>query len=156
LLFAAGCNRRTFMVPTSSMKPTIQRGDKVTADMWAYFGRSPKRWDIVMFHPVDERYKDAIWAMRVVGLPNERVTFAPDGGILIDDKMLQQPTAIASVRYSLPSDGPFSVGPTPLAHPFSIPADSYYVLGDYVRGANDSRFWGVLPRKNIIGKVLRN
>jgi signal peptidase I len=92
--------------------------------------------------------------MRVVGLPGERVTFNPGGNILIDDKALQQPAQIASIEYSLPSHDPFSVGPVPLAHPLRIPADSYYVLGDNVRGANDSRYWGVLPRKNIVGKVL--
>jgi signal peptidase I len=135
------------------MKPTIQPGDKVTADLSAYADRSPKHWDIVV-RPVDERYKDALWAMRVVGLPGERVTFAPGGSILIDDKALQQPAEIASVDYSLPSSAPFSLGPTPLVHPFRIPADSYYVLGDNVRDANDSRYWGALPRKNIVGKVL--
>jgi signal peptidase I len=35
-----------------------------------------------------------------------------------------------------------------------VPADSYYVLGDNVEGAYDSRYWGALPRKNILGKVL--
>jgi signal peptidase I len=136
------------------MKPTIQPGDTVTADMSAYAYRSPNRWDVVVFRPVDERYKDALWAMRVVGLPGERVTFAPGGNILIDDKAPQQPAQIASIEYSLPSHDPFSIGPVPLAHPFRIPADSYFVLGDNVRGANDSRYWGALPRKNILGKVL--
>jgi signal peptidase I len=93
------------------MKPTIRPGDKVTADMSAYADTSPKRWDIVVFHPVDERYKDALWAMRVVGLPGERITFAPGGSILIDDKALQQPAEISSIEYSLPSHDPFSVVP---------------------------------------------
>ncbi len=78
-------------MPYENMKPTIQPGERVTIDMSAYRFHAPRRWDVVAFHPADERYKRDLWLMRVVGLPSERITYAADGNILIDDKAPEQP-----------------------------------------------------------------
>jgi signal peptidase I len=136
------------------MKPTIQPGERITVDMFAYRIRSPRRWDVVAFHPTDQRYKDDVWFMRVVGLPGERVSYASGGNILIDDKAPGKPSGIRSIEYTLGYQSPFDIHPVPLAHPLRVSADSYYILGDNVEGSYDSRYWGALPRKNIIGKVL--
>jgi signal peptidase I len=169
LLFGEGCNRQSFTMLNESMKPTIQPGDRITVDMSAYRIRPPRRWDVVAFHPVDDRYKDNLWVMRIVGLPGERIayapriaalsdgriTYVPRGNILIDDKAPEQPAQIRGVEYTLGYQTPFvDTHPGVLAHPLRVPADSYYVLGDNVEGAYDSRYWGALPRKNIAGKVL--
>ena len=165
----AACNRHTFTMHNENMKPTIQPGDHITVDMFAYRFQSPSRWDVVAFHPVDDRNKDDLWVMRIVGLPGERITYAPRiaglsdgrityvprGNILIDDKAPEQPAQIRGVEYTLGYQTPFvDTHPGVLAHPLRVPADSYYVLGDNVEGAYDSRYWGALPRKNIVGKVL--
>jgi len=137
-----------------NMKPTIQPDDHITVDMSAYRFHSPSRWDVVAFHPIDERYKDDMWIMRIVGLPSERITYARGGNILIDDKAPEQPAQIRSIEYTLGYQSPFDIHPVPLAHPLRVPADSYYVRGDNIEGAYDSRYWGALPKKNIVGKVL--
>jgi Signal peptidase, peptidase S26 len=49
----------------------------------ALSGCELRRWDVVVFHPVSEQYRDALWAMRVVGLPGERVSFT-DGHVVIE------------------------------------------------------------------------
>lgn len=137
-----------------NMKPSIQPEEHITVDMSAYRFRSPRRWDVVVFHPKDERYKDDLWVMRVVGLPGERITHARGGNILVDDKAPEQPPQIRQIEYKLSYQSPFDIQPVPLAHPLRMPPDGYYLLGDNIEGANDSRYWGALPRKNIVGKVL--
>jgi signal peptidase I len=148
-LLLVGCYPRAFTVPFEAMKPTIQPGDKIISNMWAYSLHPPRRWDVVVFHPPIEQDKDDLWVMRVVGLPGERVTFSSDGGILINDAAPKQPAQIATIEFTLTKADPLF-----LAHPFRVPVGSYYVVGDNVKHAYDSRYWGALPRKNIIGKVL--
>jgi signal peptidase I len=46
-----------------------------------------------------------------------------------------------------------ALGQFGVASPFTVPMDGYFVLGDNSANANDSRFWGALPRTNILGKV---
>jgi signal peptidase I len=168
-IFLAACNRQSFTMHNENMKPTIQPGDHITVDMLAYRFHSPSRCDVVAFHPVDNRNKGDLWVMRIVGLPGERITYAPRiaglsdgrinyvprGNILIDDKAPEQPAQIGDIEYTLGDQTSFvNSHPGVLADPLRLPADSYYVLGDNVAGAYDSRYWGALPRKNIVGKVL--
>jgi signal peptidase I len=168
LLSAGGCNRQNFTMVNENMKPTIPPGARITVDINAYRFHAPKRWDVVAFYPVDERYKDDLRVMRIVGLPGERITYArrivgvsgeqityaSTGNLLIDDKAPEQPAQIRDIEYSLGYKRRVNTLPGVLAHPLRVPADSYYVLGDNVEGAYDSRYWGALPRKNILGKVL--
>lgn len=148
-----GCNRRDFTVPGTSMQPTFQKDDKVTADMWAYALRSPKRWDVVVVRPKTDELKDVVWLIRIVGLPGEKISFS-DGHILIDGAPVTPPPQIASVRFKDLGSHPTDSGLIPIVHPYTVPKDSYYALGDNAPGAYDSRAWGALPRANILGKVL--
>ena len=117
--------------------------------MSAYSHRAPQRWDIALFDPPPSTGQCQIWVMRVIGLPGERVSFNPDGGLLINDQSLNPPSEISSIRWQLPdADAPS------ISHPFTVPPDSYYVLGDNPGRANDSRYWGAVPRKNFSGKLL--
>jgi signal peptidase I len=148
-----GCNRQTFTVPGDSMQPTFQHGDKVIADMWAYTFRSPQRWDIVVVRPKTDELKDVVWLIRIVGLPGEKISFS-DGHILIDGAPVTPPLQIASVRFKDLGSHPTDSGLIPIVHPYTVPKDCYYVLGDNALGAYDSRAWGALPRANILGMVL--
>ena len=147
LLGLAGCNRRTFTMPGDAMNPTIQKDDKVVVDTSAYAANTPQRWEVVALHPTKEQDKNMLWALRVVGLPGEELSFSSDDGdVLIGGKPLERPPQLASIR--------FFAGSVPLGHPYVVPKDCYYVLGDNWRAAYDSRSWGSLPRKNIVGKVV--
>lgn len=135
------------------MQPTFQKGEKVTADMSAYSSRSPKRWDVVVVRPKTDDLKEVFWVMRVVALPGEKISFS-DGRILIGDVAMEPPAQIASIRFQELSSRPTGSGLVPTLHPYTVPKDSYYVVGDNVLAAYDSRVWGALPRANILGKVL--
>jgi signal peptidase I len=144
LVAMSGCNRPTFTMPGDAMRPTIEKDEKVVFDASAYRNQSPQRWDVVALHPVNATDKEMTWALRIVGLPGEQVSFSPQGDILIGGTPLKQPARIAGLRFVRGR----------VAEPVAVPADSYYVLGDNTTKAYDSRYFGFLPRANILGKVF--
>ena len=135
------------------MEPTFRRGDQVTADMKAYALNPPKRWDVVVVHPKADDLKDVVWVMRVVALPGETISFS-DGHILIDGTPAVPPPQVAAIHFKDLGSKPFSSSAGPIIHPYTVPKDCYYVVGDNPLAAYDSRMWGALPRGNILGRVL--
>ena len=131
-------------MPGDAMEPTLRKEEKVSFDESAYKNQAPQRWDVVALHPVNASDKEMTWALRVVGLPGEKISFSSEGDILANDAPLSRPSAIASVRFVAGQQ----------TEPVTVPAESYYVLGDNTMKAYDSRYWGPLPRANIIGKVV--
>lgn len=132
------------------MTPTIQVNEIIRVDFSAYSKTTPQRWDVVLFHPPpatgqDTRYS---WDMRVIGLPGE-VLSIKDDGIYVGGERQVQTEGISGIRYTLPISGTGSS----ISYPYTVPPDSYFVVGDNTAKAFDSRFWGALPRQNILGRV---
>ena len=134
-----GCGQHN--MGSASMSPTIKPGEEISIDYTAYVLVAPKRWDVVAFEP--PMYTDQLWAMRVIGLPGETVSVSSNG-VMINGVIMSLPAQLANVSY---------VAAAASAVGYVVPKDSYYVLGDNSTNANDSRFWGALPRTNIVGKV---
>lgn len=151
VLSATACSPRKFSVPTSSMAPTIPPGSEVIGDMSTDSSRAPQRWDVALFDPPPFAGQGQIWVMRVIGLPGEQVSFGPSGSLIINGQPLKPPTELSGIHWQRRTTEP---NPVPIPHPHTIPPDSYYVLGDNPPRANDSRFWGAVPRENILGKVI--
>ena len=113
----------------------------------AYKKASPQRWDIIVFHPPAAATREAtVWPLRVVGLPGERISIESDG-IHIDGKLVRQPDSIRDIRY-IASDPRVQ---SAITFPFTIPSDSYFVLGDNTTDSFDSRFWGSDPEAEHLG-----
>jgi signal peptidase I len=147
LCFVAGCNRQAFIQNAVSMRPTIQLNEKVNVDKAAYTSKQPQRWDVILFRPPQKF--EGVWTFRIVGMPGETVSFS-ESGLLIDGRAPAVPPSLAHLKYT---SAPQTQPPSPLL-PFTIPADSYFVLGDDSSIANDSRMWGPVKKNQIIGKVL--
>ncbi|MEQ2009050.1 MAG: signal peptidase I [Limisphaerales bacterium] len=146
VLIAAGCRKHA--VASSSMAPTIMRGEEVTVDYTAYKVSAPARWDVIVFvHPW---VTNTLWAMRVVALSGETVSSSATG-IEVNGKPLLRPPGITNVNYQSLVQLRHSGG---VPSPFVVPKDSYFVLGDNSTNANDSRYWGAVPPTNIRGRVL--
>ena len=143
-----------YRVPSSSMEPTLHcarpdvgcegaHSDRIL--VLKYVFASPARGDLVAFRtpPLAEVRCGAggVFIKRVVGLPGER--FEERGGeVYIDGKRLSEPYIQAERRdyRTIP--------------PTTIGAGSYFVLGDNRESSCDSRSWGTVPKKNLIGKVV--
>ena len=134
------------------MSPSIQPNEGVVADMSAFNKTGPQRWDVVVFHPPPKEtftQPQEIWVMRVIGLPGESLEIRDDG-VYIGGKRQAQPESLADIRYV----ASIARSPQPsVAYPYTIPPDTYFVVGDNTTNSFDSRFWGALSRQSILGRV---
>ena len=136
---------QAFKIPSSSMRPTLLEGDKLFVNKFIYRFHPPTRGDIIVFrYPVDPK-KDFI--KRLVGFPGETVEIR-DGKIYADGKVLDDPASFGKFYYynHEPYGGP--------GDKVKIPDNSFFVLGDNSANSTDSRFWGFVPRKNILGRAI--
>jgi len=138
---------QTFFVPSGSMLPTLQIGDRMLVDKLPWVRDDIQRGDIVVFArtPSDDSTTAADLVKRVIGLPGERISSVGDT-ILINGKRLREPwlPALVGVCYQSDFDITSQV----------IPAGHYFVMGDCRGDSEDSRFWGTVPQSYIVGKVF--
>ena len=131
---------QVFWIPSGSMEPTLDIGDRIVVNKVPYHFREPKRMEILVFRQVSSyagQKKDLI--KRLVGLPGETLEVR-DGIVSINGAPLEE-------KHPLFQDfADFG--------PVTIPADSYFVMGDNRPASADSRYWGFLPKKNVIGPAF--
>jgi signal peptidase I len=106
--------------------------------------KQPQRGDIIVFIYPEDRAKDFI--KRLVGLPGDVVEIR-SGSIYINDKPLLDPLFANRYYYNR---GDFGQEGQKLV----VPADNYFVLGDNSASSKDSRYWGFVPHKNLLGKAM--
>ena len=148
---------QTFFIPSGSMEPTLNIGDRILVNKLSYHLHSVDRGNIVVFRrPANENCGGepvADLVKRVVGLPGETISLTKGSKsyVMINGKRLDETWLPSSVQgKSFP--GP--PGPTySLAKPYVIPANHYFVMGDNRNNSCDSRYWGPIPRSLIVGKV---
>ena len=138
---------QTFFIPSGSMIPTLQIGDRILVNKLAYRLHGVGRGDIIVFNAPPEvatacQTNDKDLVKRVIGLPNETISDR-NGTVYIDNKPLAEPW--------LPKNDPTTF--TASFAPVHIGANSYFVMGDNRVDSCDSRFWGTVNRSAIIGKV---
>lgn len=131
-------------VPTGSMLDTIQLKDRIIGSRLSYISKDPERGDIIIFPAPDDETK--IYIKRVIGLPGETVE-VKGGRVYINgsDTPLEEP--YLNERYLI---GSKDFGP------YTIPDDSYFMLGDHRNDSKDSRFWSntCVEKDTILGKAL--
>jgi signal peptidase I len=131
---------QVFWIPSGSMEPTLDIGDRIVVNKVAYHFRQPRRLEVVVFRGVPamgEEKKDLI--KRLVGLPGEKLQVRA-GKIYIND---QPVTEKHTMNEDFANFGPVA-----------IPADSFFVMGDNRPASADSRYWGFLPKANLIGPAF--
>ena len=132
------------------MEPTIKRGEVITVDSGAYSSTGPSRWDVIVFEA--PKGHSGHWASRVVGLPGETVAIK-SGELLINGRIEVIPGHVKISGYLEPKPNKALSGSGPVTFPYTVPPDTYFVLGDNVANALDSRYWGGLEASKVLGKV---
>jgi signal peptidase I len=141
------------VIPSGSMERTVLIGDHLIVSRIGYdagipftpwhvpLWRDPKRQQIIVFRaPLPEQgYPDFI--KRVIGLPGDTLDIRK-GVIFINGTPLDEP-----YRDEAPN-------PTENRGPWKIPPRQYFMMGDNRENSYDSRYWGFVPRENIIGTPL--
>jgi len=133
---------QTFYVPSASMEPTLQVGDRMLV---LKIGYTIDRGSILVFRQPpndtsDTTHEDLV--KRVIGLPGETI-WSEGNTVYIDGKPLAEPW--------LPTGT--ALGPPPIRKQ-TIPGGDYFMMGDNRTDSFDSRDWGVLPRGLVVGEVL--
>jgi signal peptidase I len=137
---------QTFYIPSGSMEPTLQIGDRIIVDKLAVeFGtihtgdilvfKAPKAVATVCGDDVADLVK------RVIGVPGDHVT-SVGNNIYIDGKLLKQPWTHVAL-----------IGSKPIA-PTYVTKNHYFMMGDNEPNSCDSRYWGLIPRSAVIGKAF--
>lgn len=149
----------TYVIPSGSMEPTIQIDDRVLVNKLAYDFGTIHRGDIIVFRrtPADDDPAIKELIKRVIGLPGQTLESGPHGEILVNGRAINQPWVGAAV---LEAPQPTICDPSstfshtdcqgPVLH---LPAGEYYVMGDNRSDSADSRYWGPVPTKLIIGRA---
>jgi signal peptidase I len=133
-------------ITSNSMAPTLRgktwnSGDWVLTERVSYCLRQPRRWDVITF-----RNPEGVQIMkRVIGLPGEHVQLRNDGQIVIDGEPIELPAELNFLHY-------FPYGN--MIEDQSVACnDGFYVLGDFSRDSDDSRFNGPVQRDQLIGRA---
>ncbi len=165
-----------FKIPSGSMMPTLQDGDRIFVNKFVYGvrypfngfripftstdtwytenrlldGSDPQRWDIVVFKSIEPGVKMHTLVKRIVGLPGERVLIR-DGSIIVNGEKIAPPEGLEHLDYTIPFGVDYGIVPEDeFTH---IPEDHYFLLGDNSGHSRDGRYWGFVPNHHILGRV---
>jgi len=131
-----------FFVQGVSMEPNFHNGDYLIVDELTYRFRAPQRGEVIVFrYPNNPSQR---YIKRIVGLPGETVEIKEGEVVIIEDKEREKLDESFYLKEDIETTGNIRV---------SLSDKEYFVLGDNRNFSSDSRRWGVLPRKYIVGKV---
>jgi signal peptidase I len=182
LLFGTTTLVQAFIVPTPSMDTTVMVGDHLLVDKLSYSPPGSisryflpytevRRGDIIVFrYPMDIQEN---YVKRVIGIPGDHIHLV-DKVVYLNGKPLQEPYAqhitsyIDPYRDNFPRESPDGSAEPSLVvdrarkmlaehvvdGELVVPPLSYFAMGDNRDNSLDSRYWGLVPRENIIGKPL--
>jgi signal peptidase I len=164
-----------FQIPSSSMVPTLQVGDYILVNKYTYGIRlpvlrtkvlslnEPQRGDVMVFFP--PHMNDTYFIKRVVGLPGDTVTYRGkqlyvNGKPVIYESLGVVPEGNSRYEVALETLGGkhhlMQVDQTRPARDFSLVVQPghYFMMGDNRDNSSDSRIWGQVPEKDIVGKAF--
>jgi signal peptidase I len=129
---------QAFYIPSGSMEPTLMVNDRILVAKFLYRFEPIARGDVIVFRYPLNPQRDFV--KRVMGRPGEQAQLK-EGVVYINGQR------ISEKGYTIKPDfGNYG--------PVTVPQGEYFVLGDNRNNSEDSRFFGYLPRANIIGKAI--
>src|SRR5919199_31216 len=128
-----------FYIPSESMVPTLEIGDRVFVNKFIYRFHEPERSDIVVFRSAEGGEEDLI--KRVVGVPGDQVEVR-DGVLFVNGQRQEEPY----VNPEFPDDSSYG--------PATVPQGKVFVMGDNRSNSRDSRFFGPVPLDNVEGEAF--
>jgi signal peptidase I len=171
---------QAFKIPSQSMEPTLLVGDHLLVNKFIFEGngswyekflpyRPVRRGDIIVFkYPFEDHQH---FVKRVIGLPGERLRIV-DSRVFVNSVFLPEPYVV----HDPASDDPYGDNFPPVDRAFSrfglrpewtdqimnsvrngeliVPPDHYFVMGDNRDHSSDSRYWGFVDRRSIMGRPM--
>jgi signal peptidase I len=129
---------RFFLIPSTSMEPTLMQYDYIVTLNYGHPQREPKRFDVIVF--MDPKDPEQYSVKRVIGLPGDSIAIFP-GAVFVNGRILVEPYVKEPPVYSY--------------EPEVVPKDHYFVLGDNRNLSSDSSLWHrSVPGSDIVGRAV--
>lgn len=152
-----------YKIPSASMEDTLLVGDFLLANKFVYGAQlpfvswrlpgyaEPERGDIIIFiFPGDGQTK---YIKRCIGLPGDTI-FIKDKQLFVNNEAVDLPEHGKFEKNQIIPRGPAGKGGRDNFGPYIVPADSYFMMGDNRDNSYDSRFWGPVPKQNVLGEAM--
>jgi signal peptidase I len=137
-----------FIVKGVSMEPNYRSGDYLIIDEFSYRLREPQRSEVIVFeYPLNPSSK---YIKRIIGLPGETIEIK--NGEVYVTKNNELTKIEESIYLSMEDIKNWSINNN--FNSLELKENEYFVMGDNRNYSSDSRRWGVLPKENIIGRML--
>jgi signal peptidase I len=140
---------RTFIaepryIPSDSMLPTLEIGDRLVVEKVSYYFHLPHRGDIIVFAPppqlqIQGYAQDQAFIKRVIAQAGDTISVSR-GLVYLNNQPLKENYILEPPHYSL--------------SPVQVPQGYIFVMGDNRNNSNDSHVWGLLPDENAIGRAI--
>ncbi len=149
ILAAAACRGRSFVVPTTSMEPTIKRGEQIRMEP---LGEEPlRRGDLVVYRMNGKA--DELQVKRVVALGGDRVAIQSKR-VILNGQPIDEPFVVHVDPDTFEPGAPFPQLPARDQMPERTVKEGYVLLlGDNRDNSVDSRFFGDVPVSDVVGRV---
>ncbi|PSO47626.1 MAG: signal peptidase I [Cyanobacteria bacterium SW_9_44_58] len=130
-------------IPSDSMLPTLEIGDRIVVEKVSYYFHSPNPKDIVVFKPPNLLQNfgydaDQAFIKRVIA-DSQQTIDVRNGEVYINGEKIREPYIKEPPNYELSAT--------------TVPEKKLFVLGDNRNNSNDSHVWGFLPEKQVIGRA---
>ncbi|PIU42323.1 MAG: signal peptidase I [Candidatus Omnitrophica bacterium CG07_land_8_20_14_0_80_42_15] len=135
---------QAFKIPTGSMRPTLMENDRIFVNKFIYRFKEPQVGDVIVFRDPEDRKKDLV--KRLIARGGDVVEIS-QSRIKLNGQVIDTPPISEFYYYNRGDVGKEG-------QEINVPKDSFYALGDNSASSKDSRYWGFVPRKNIIGKAI--
>ncbi|GDX30867.1 signal peptidase I [Actinomycetes bacterium] len=147
---------QAFYIPSESMVPTLQVGDRILVNKLSYRLHDPNRGDIIVFRAPSSAQTPDIQDLvkRTIGLPGETVTASPEGAVLIDGQEIKEPYLPKGVVTRFNGVPPGCGQPASGGDGCLVPNGRAFMMGDNREASKDSRVFGPVKQSSFIGRAF--